>query len=403
VTVSSSGRILVVGASLAGLRAAERLRRDGFEGELTILGAETHLPYDRPPLSKDLLAGKCEPEGISLRMSGDLEASWLLGDSAIGLDLANRAVSTDAGRDLRFDGLVIATGSEPRRLPGLEPGSRPGIIELRTMEHSLELRERLGQRPHLLLVGCGFIGVEVASTARKLGADVTIVSLDPPLALAGGLVSGVCSRMLGDHDVTMHIGRRVAEVLGDDGFAGVVLDDATRIEADLALVAVGAAPVTGWLEGSGLDLANGVLCDSSCAAVGADGVVAAGDVLRWPNPLFGGEPMRIEHWTHAVESGGAAALTLLNGSGPETAYAPVPSFWSDHFDTRLQTVGMPGIADEAAVVDGSLEERRFAAECRREGRLVGAIAYGMPKALLKYRIALSRGEPREPEPAGVVS
>jgi NADPH-dependent 2,4-dienoyl-CoA reductase/sulfur reductase-like enzyme len=401
VTVPPSGRILIVGASLAGLRAAERLRREGFEGELTILGAETHLPYDRPPLSKDLLAGESEPDGIALRMSEDLEASWVLGERAIGLDLESRAVRTDAGRDLRFDGLLIATGSEPRRLPGLEPGTRAGIVELRTMEHSLELRERLSQSPHLLLVGCGFIGVEVASTARELGADVTIVSLDPPLALAGELASGVCSGMLGDHGVTMHIGRRVAEVLGDDGFAGVVLDDGTRIEADVALVAVGAAPVTGWLEGSGLDLANGVLCDSSCTVIGAEDVVAAGDVLRWPNPLFGGEPMRIEHWTHAVESGAAAALTLLQGSGPDTAYAPVPSFWSDHFGTRLQTVGMPGLADEAGVVDGSLEERCFAAECRREGRLVGAITYGMPKALLKYRIALSRGEPREPEAAGV--
>jgi 3-phenylpropionate/trans-cinnamate dioxygenase ferredoxin reductase component len=401
-TVSASGRILVVGASLAGLRAAERLRKEGFEGELTLLGSETHLPYDRPPLSKELLAGEREPHEVTLRGGRELEADWLLGETASGLDLHTRTVRTESGRELGFDGLVIATGSAPRRLPGLDPGMH-GILELRTLEHSLDLRERLGERPHLVVVGCGFIGVEVACTARTLGADVTIVSLDPPLALAGELVSGVCSGMLADHGVKLHIGRTVSQVLGGERFEGVVLDDGRRIEADLALVAVGAAPVTGWLEGSGLELGNGVLCDSSCAALGAENVVAAGDVARWPNPVFDSVPMRIEHWTNAVEQGGAAALTLLRGSGPDTVYAPVPSFWSDHFGTRLQSVGLPALADETTVVDGSIEERRFAAACRRDGRLVGAITYGMPRALLKYRIALARGEPRAPEAAGLTS
>jgi 3-phenylpropionate/trans-cinnamate dioxygenase ferredoxin reductase component len=396
VSVSSSGRILVVGASLAGLRAAERLRKEGFGGELIVLGSETHLPYDRPPLSKELLKGEKEPEGIALRGGPELDADWMLGETATGLDLSARVVRTASGRAVSFDGLVIATGSAPRRLPGLDP-ELPGILELRTLEHSLELREHLGRRPHLMVVGCGFIGVEVASTARALGADVTVVSLDPPLAIAGELISGVCAGLLADNGVNLHIGRTVSEVLGHERFEGVVLDDGTRIEADLALVAVGAAPVTGWLEGSGLELRDGVLCDSSCAAIGAENVVAAGDVARWPNPVFDSAPMRIEHWTNAVEQGSAAALTLLQGSGPETAYAPVPSFWSDHFDTRLQSVGLPALADETTVVDGSLEERRFVAACRRDGKLVGAITYGMPRGLLKYRIALARGEPSAPE------
>jgi 3-phenylpropionate/trans-cinnamate dioxygenase ferredoxin reductase component len=396
VSVSSSGRIVVVGASLAGLRAAERLRKEGFGGELIVLGSETHLPYDRPPLSKELLKGEREPEGIALRGGSELDVDWMLGEAATGLDLSARVVRTASGRAVSFDGLVIATGSAPRRLPGLDP-ELPGIHELRTLEHSLELRDHLGRLPHLMVVGCGFIGVEVASTARALGADVTVVSLDPPLAIAGELISGVCAGMLADHGVNLHIGRTVSEVLGDERFEGVVLDDGTRIEADLALVAVGAAPVTGWLEGSGLELHDGVLCDSSCAAIGAENVVAAGDVARWPNPLFDSAPMRIEHWTNAVEQGSAAALTLLQGSGPETAYAPVPSFWSDHFGTRLQSVGLPALADETTVVDGSIEERRFVAACRRDGKLVGAITYGMPRGLLKYRIALARGEPSAPE------
>jgi 3-phenylpropionate/trans-cinnamate dioxygenase ferredoxin reductase subunit len=396
VTIGTSGRIVVVGASLAGLRAAERLRKEGFGGELIVMGSEVHLPYDRPPLSKELLKGEREPDGIALRGGQELEVDWLLGETATGLDLTGRVVHTESGKALSFDGLVIATGSAPRRLPNLDPAV-PGIFELRTIEHSLELREQLGRRPHLLVVGCGFIGVEVASTARALGAEVTIVSLDPPLAIAGDLISGVCAGMLADHGVSLHIGRIVSEVLGGESFAGVVLDDGTCIEADLALVAVGAAPVTDWLEGSGLELDNGVLCDASCAVLGVENVVAAGDVARWPNPVFDSVPMRIEHWTNAVEQGAAAAVTLLHGSSPDTLYAPVPSFWSDHFDTRLQSVGLPALADETTVVDGSLEERRFIAECRRGGKLVGAITYGMPRGLLKYRIALSRGEPSAPE------
>jgi 3-phenylpropionate/trans-cinnamate dioxygenase ferredoxin reductase subunit len=396
VTIGTSGRIVVVGASLAGLRAAERLRKEGFGGELIVMGSEVHLPYDRPPLSKELLKGEREPDGIALRGGQELEVDWLLGETATGLDLTGRVVRTESGKALSFDGLVIATGSAPRRLPNLDPAV-PGIFELRTIEHSLELREQLGRRPHLLVVGCGFIGVEVASTARALGAEVTIVSLDPPLAIAGDLISGVCAGMLADHGVSLHIGRIVSEVLGGESFAGVVLDDGTYIEADLALVAVGAAPVTDWLEGSGLELDNGVLCDASCAVLGVENVVAAGDVARWPNPVFDSVPMRIEHWTNAVEQGAAAAVTLLHGSSPDTLYAPVPSFWSDHFDTRLQSVGLPALADETTVVDGSLEERRFIAECRRGGKLVGAITYGMPRGLLKYRIALSRGEPSAPE------
>src|SRR5262245_2592704 len=188
-------RILVVGASLAGLRAAEALRAEGFDGELTMLGAEPHMPYDRPPLSKEVLTGTMTRADIDFRIPDDLNADWILGDAAAGLDLERRVVKSATGRELEFEGLVIATGSAPRRLPLLEPGSLEGIVELRTVEDSLALRATLERKPRVVLVGCGFIGVELASAARELGCEVDIVSLDPPLIVAGSLFSDVCSEM----------------------------------------------------------------------------------------------------------------------------------------------------------------------------------------------------------------
>ncbi|HST41924.1 MAG TPA: FAD-dependent oxidoreductase [Conexibacter sp.] len=405
-TPPSLDRVLVVGASLAGLRAAEALRAEGFSGALTILGEERERPYDRPPLSKELLAGEQAPADVMLRGAEELDAEWLLGDAAVALDSDRRLVATASGRALPYDGLVIATGSAPRRLPAFDV-ALPNVLELRTLDDAQALRAALGASaadsdaaaagaaagasPHLLLVGCGFVGVEVAATARALGAEVTIVSLDAPIAVAGEAVSGVAAAMLEEHGVTVLTGRTVAETVAGERFEAAVLDDGTRIDADVVVVAVGAAPCTGWLEGSGVTLDNGVVCDASLAAVGVQRIVAAGDVARWPNPLFGGMSMRVEHWTNAVEGAVAAARTLLNGSGPETEYSAVPSVWSDHFGVRLQTVGLPAQADRIEIVDGSVEERRFCAAAYREGRLIGALAYSMPKALIRYRIKLARG------------
>ena len=391
--MSTPRRILVVGASLAGLRAAEALRSEGFDGELTVLGAEPHMPYDRPPLSKDVLTGSMARADIDFRIPDDLNAEWLLGDAAAGLDVERRVVTSASGRRLGFDGLVIATGSAPRRLPLLEPGSLEGIVELRTVEDSLALRATLERKPRVVLVGCGFIGVEVASSARELGCEVDIVSLDPPLIVAGKLFSDVCSEMLLDHGVRMHIGRHVTEVHGDGRVEAVALDDGVRLQADVVVVAVGAYPVTDWLEGSGVPLDNGVVCDASCAVHGVPGVVAAGDVARWTNPLFGEAPMRIEHWTNAAEQAGAAARTLLHGSGQHTAFSSVPSFWSDHLGTRLQSVGLPLLADRLEVVDGSVQERRFVAVGYRGEEIVGATTYGMVRGLLRYRVQLGQREP----------
>jgi 3-phenylpropionate/trans-cinnamate dioxygenase ferredoxin reductase subunit len=385
-------RIVVVGGSLAGLRAAETLRDEGFDGELTVVGAEDHLPYDRPPLSKAVLYDEAGADAAALRVREDLGVEWLLGRRATALELGRRRVRVDDSDDLEFDGLVVATGSVPRRLPVLDL-EQQGILELRTLDDALVLREALHAGSRLILVGAGFIGVEVASSARRLGVEVDVVSLDPPLAIAGELISDVCTQMLVDHGVRLHVGRVVAEALGGDRLEAVVLDDGTRVEGDVLLVAVGARPFVDWLEGSGLTLDDGVVCDAGLAAVGAERVVAAGDIARWPNPLFGGAPARVEHWTNAVEQGAAAARTLLHGSSPETAFRSVPSFWSDHFGTRLQSVGMPGLADRVEVVAGSVEERQFVAAAYRSDVLVGATTYGMVRALTPYRIALARREP----------
>ena len=385
--------VLIVGASLAGLRAAQTLRSEGFEGRLQILGTEPHMPYDRPPLSKELLRGEADWDGVVLNGPDDLDAEWLLGEAAVALDTSARVVRTDRDRDLAYDGLVIATGSTPRRLPAIDP-STPGVLELRTLDDALRLREALRARPRVVLVGCGFIGVEVASTAHELGAHVELVTLDPPLAPAGEIISGTCAAMLADHGARLHLGRTVGGVEADDhGVTCVVLDDGTKIAADLVVSAVGAVPVTDWLTGSGLEIAGGVVCDASCAA--AERVVAAGDVARWPNPLFGGEQMRIEHWSNAVEQGMAAARTLIHGPGSETEYAPVPSFWSDHFGTRLQSVGALDLADRYELVAGAVEEHKYIVGAYRGERLVAAVTYGMGRKLAPYRIKLARPEPLE--------
>jgi 3-phenylpropionate/trans-cinnamate dioxygenase ferredoxin reductase subunit len=381
-------RIVIVGASLAGLRSAQALREEGFEGEVLMLGEEPYTPYDRPPLSKGLLAGSQEPAQLELRGVAQLEASWLLGDPACRLDSGRRLITTRSGRTIAYDRVLIATGSVPRRIPALNP-SRPGVHELRTLDDALALRQALAGARKLAIVGAGFIGVEVASTARSLGLEVDLVSLDPPLAAVGSLVSTLTTQLLAEHEVGLHLSRSVVAVEGTPRVERLLLDDGTRVEADVVLSAVGAVPATAWLKDSGLRLQDGVVCDAWCAALGADGVVAAGDVARWPNRLFGETPIRVEHWTNAGEQARVAAHTMLHGSGHGEPHTSVPSFWSEHFGLRLQSVGLPGHGDPLEVLNGDLAQRRFVATSRRGGRLVGAVAYGMPRALVALRAELA--------------
>lgn len=376
-------RIVVVGASAAGLAAVETLRREGYEGTLTLVGDEPHLPYDRPPLSKQILASEWEEDRLWLRSAGDLVTLGLdlrLGVSATGLDVAGRNVRLADGSELPYDGLILATGVRPRRLPG------EGAHVLRTLEGALTLRERLEPGRHLVVVGAGFLGAEAAAVAWRLGARVTL--LEPaavPLAHAvGEEVGRVLSRAHLDRGVRLRCGVTVTEVTED----GVRLGDGEIVEADEVLVAVGSVPNTDWLAGSGLAVGDGVVCDEYLEA--AQGVYAAGDVARWYNPLFG-TSMRIEHRTNAAEQGMAAARNLLNPDARKP-FAPVPYFWSDQYDMRVQAYGFLRGHDEVAVVEGDLAARRFVAAYRTGDRVSGALAVGMPpKAIRLWRQAIVAG------------
>ncbi len=384
--------IAIAGASLAGLRAAEALRRLGYSGRIAMVGAEPHLPYDRPPLSKEVLTGKWGPERTALRTQAgsaeDLALDWRLGVRATALDLGARELALSDGSRLRFDGLVIATGAAPRALRGQPPLA--GVHTLRTLEDALAIRAALERSPRVAVVGAGFIGAEVAASCRARGLEVVVLeALPAPLSRAfGAEMGGLIAALHRDHGVDLRTGVGVAALEGAGRVERVRLTDGTSVAADLVVVGIGVSPATAWLEGSGLRIDDGVVCDSTCTA--APGVVAAGDVARWTNSLFDGESMRVEHWTNAVEQGAAAAAALLAGPGAAEPFANAPFFWSDQHGVKIQLAGRAALGDEMRVVDGSLAERRFVALYGRRGRLVGALAWSRPRLAIAYRSLIEK-------------
>jgi NADPH-dependent 2,4-dienoyl-CoA reductase/sulfur reductase-like enzyme len=383
------GTVVVVGASLAGLRAAQGLRREGFVGPLVLVGAERHLPYDRPPLSKQVLAGTWEPDQTTLSEQGaldDLGIDARLGHRAVSLDAAGRRVELDDGTSLAADGVVIATGATPRRIDADQ-----GVMVLRTIEDSLALRERVGavgEGCRLVVIGAGFIGSEVASTCSNLGCEVTVIETLPvPLAPAlGVVVGGAMGALHGRHGVALKTNTSIESVVRrPDGVTAVELTDGTTLAADVVVAGIGVVPEVSWLEGSGLTLENGVVCDAGLFA--ADGVVAAGDLARF---TLGGEPVRIEHWQMAADMGAAAAIGLLAGRAAAPAFVPVPYFWSDQYGEKIQVLGHPSPDDEVVVVDGTLEER-FVALYRRGDALSAVAGLTRPRQLMSYRALLVAG------------
>jgi NADPH-dependent 2,4-dienoyl-CoA reductase/sulfur reductase-like enzyme len=382
-------RLVVVGASLAGLRAVEAVRRDGFDGEVTLVGAEEHLPYDRPPLSKEYLAADESPDPRyreEATFAGDLDVELLLGTPASALDTAARTV-TVGDRTVSYDGLVIATGAHARTLPGTE--GIGGVHTVRTLDDAIALRAALrGGAPRLTVVGAGFIGSEVASVGRGLGLEVTILeALETPLARAVGERMGrALTHLHRRRGTEVRTGVAVDEALATDGRVHAVrLADGTEIATDVLVVGIGARPATEWLEGSGLTLDDGVVADETLAA--APGVYVAGDIARWPNALFtdvAAGTMRLEHWTSAAEQGGRAARHAVDPASAKP-YETVPYFWSDWYDGRVQFVGIAA-GDHVEVVAGDdAEGGPFTAIYRAGGRIVGALAVDMPAEVMKYR------------------
>ena len=383
--------VTIVGASLAGYWAAETLRRDGFEGRISLIGDEHHAPYDRPPLSKKYLAGDLDDDRLALTTAerlADLQLDLRLGCSATGLDVAGRTLEVD-GAGEPFDGLVIATGTRCRTLPGT--AGLAGVHTLRTRDDAAAIRDALADGARrLMVVGAGFIGAEVASTAIGRGVEVTMVeALEAPFGRVLGVEMGaVMADVHRHHGVDLRTGVGVDEVLGDGRVAGVRLADGATLDVDLLLVGIGVVPNTEWLEGSGLTLDNGVVCDGTCLA--APGVVAAGDVARWPNPRYG-ELMRVEHWDNAVQQGVHAARRLLQSDEEATPFAPVPWFWSDQYDRKVQLAGRPHPDDEVRVVAGSTAEHRFAAFYGRDGRFTAALGMNRPRQVMQSKGLLEAG------------
>ena len=383
-------RVVIVGASVAGLTAAEVLRRDGFKGDLTLIGDETHPPYDRPPLSKQVLRGAWEPHRVHLRDDQALEklgARWRLGVRATGLDLDGRRLTTSDGDEVEYDGLVIATGVTPRRLPCGHEMS--GVHLLRTIDDATSIRGALASDPVVVVIGAGFLGAEVAAVVREMDIDVTVVDpLDAPMVRQFG-------REIGGIFADLHRARGVrlmlaAEVAGltefNDRVSGVRLGSGVELRADLVVVAIGARPNVDWLTQSGLSLTNGIDCDASGLA--APGVVAAGDVANWYSPRLGSR-LRVEHRMNATEQGATAARTLL---GIRRAVEPVHFFWTDQYDVRVQAYGMPTDDAELEMVAGEPGTGKFAATYSRDGTVVGVVAWNMPGEARKLRHLLVEEE-----------
>ena len=384
-------RIVVVGASLAGLRATETLRASGFDGTLTLIGDEAHRPYDRPPLSKQVLQGTREPEQTFFRLKDGYDALALdmrLGVRATSVDLAARRVTLADGTFADYDRLIIATGARVRTLPAIAP--RPGLLVLRGLDDAIALRKALMHASRVAIVGAGFIGLEVAASCRSRGLPVTMIeSLPVPLApILGATFGDMIAAMHRDHDVDLRTGVTVTDVFGEARVTGVALSDGSRIEADVVVVGIGVMPNTEWLDGSGLTLDNGIVCNGSGEA--APGVYAAGDVARVANQWLDDSP-RVEHWTNAVEQGVHVAEQALAGPGAGANFSSVPYFWSDQYDRKIQFIGRARPDDEMVLVDGSLADRRLTALYRRGDRVVACLAVNQPRALIKYRKSLAAG------------
>jgi len=384
-------RLVVVGASLAGLRAVEAARRGGYQGRIVLIGDERHLPYDRPPLSKQMLSEDPDaPRDPIFRshehLTDELAVQLELSTEATALDVAERAVHCN-DREIPYDSLILATGSTARRLDGTH--HLHGIHTLRTLDDCHKVRQELATAKQVVVVGAGFIGAEIASAAHARGLPTTIVEAAPiPLVRAYGEHMGrVCSQLHERNGVTLRLGTHVQGIDGTDRVEAVRLSDGTRLAADLVVVGIGADPAVEWLHSADLGVEFGVTCDRYLATSAPD-VYAAGDVARWHNPVFG-LSMRLETWTSAAEQGAVAARNALGLDKPKE-YGTVPYTWTDWYGSRLQFVGISAAEDHELVL-GDVDSDRFVALYRQGDRLVGALAINSSSVVMKYRAMIGAG------------
>jgi 3-phenylpropionate/trans-cinnamate dioxygenase ferredoxin reductase subunit len=397
-----SAPVVIVGGSLAGLRSAEGLRKAGYAGPIKVIGNEPYLPYNRPPLSKELLSGSGEIDEIYFPIKESVaDIEWVLGQAATSLDINEQKVTDLSGASHPYSALVIATGLRPKPLP-VNANGISGVHVLRTFDDAVALRKELLPGVKVLILGAGFIGCEVAATAVKAGCQVKVVSRthEPMEEALGKTLGKEVKRRHELMGVEFVKGASVFGLIGDGHVQRVILDSGVIFDADLVVVAIGSLPNTEWLEGSGLDISNGVLVDGGLRALYSDGAVvenifAVGDVARYANPLFDQVPRRVEHWNLPTETGKRAGSILgkqLNGESAEKVladpFAPLPSFWSDQYDMHILAFGMTYLADRSELVAGALSgECVF--EYFRDDKLVGVCGIGMRPTIQSYRTKFS--------------
>jgi 3-phenylpropionate/trans-cinnamate dioxygenase ferredoxin reductase component len=392
---------VIVGASLAGINAARTLRLQGHTGSIIVVDADSERPYDRPPLSKQMLTGEWEPEKILLPAGKeDLDLEFRLGVRAKAVDLGARQITLEGAdgtvANTAFDSLVIASGASARRLP--DSAGIAGVHVVRTLADSLALRAELEAGPsRVVVIGAGFIGAEVASSCRKRGVEVTLVEAMPlPLErILGAEMGRVCAQVHIENGVDLRLGTGVLQletetVDGVEKVVGVALTDGTTVAAEIVVVGIGVTLNVDWLEGSGLTLDDGVVCDNTLLA--APGVVAAGDIARYPSARFG-RMLRVEHWETAIAGGEAAARRLLAEASGETpvVFDPIPWFWSDQYDRKIQLAGRPMPTDTCVVVHGSTDEFRFVALYGDGDRLTGVLGMNRPRHVVQLRALFEEG------------
>jgi 3-phenylpropionate/trans-cinnamate dioxygenase ferredoxin reductase subunit len=407
----SSGRIVIVGASLAGLRAAEALRKEGFSGHLTIIGDEPYEPYDRPPLSKQVLKGWVPADHTKLPRMRAIEAEWRLGVAAAGLDRSNRQVRLANGDQVPFDRLLIATGTRARPWPNAKEAALEGVFTIRTRDDAAGIQRALAARPErVLVIGAGFVGSEAASVCRELGLAVTVAEHGPaPLVGALGRVIGeIAADMQRDHGVDLRTGVGVTSLDGDGNghVRRARLSDGSVVEADVVLASLGSIRNTEWLKGSGLAAGFwGVGCDAGCRAFDINGVVTdtifvAGDVARFPHVLYDYQFLTLEHWDNAVLGAEVAGHNMVSLEADRWPHLPLPAFWSSQFGVNIKSVGVCPFGNEIVFTQGSIKERRFAAAYGRRGRIVAAVTFNHGKWLEHYAPQIERSAPFPPPSAG---